>query len=97
MNYSCKKVENCFSDSQTWEYKLPVSGEVFSALLPEFWSIRRNMRLRRPVFVAELEGLIIKGVLGEQTIRASFPDNNWEEKKSDFENWLKEKNIESIC
>lgn len=90
MKYECKKVDNCFAGSQTWEYGLPIDAESFSALLPEGWSLRRNTRLRRPVFVAEREGLNVKGVLDSKFIRVSFPDNNWEEEKNDFEAWLKE-------
>ena len=88
MNYSCKKTENCFTESQTWEYALPVNGEAFSALLPADWSIRQNTRLRRPVFIAEHEGITIKGMLEGQIIRVSFPNESWEEIKHDFEAWL---------
>lgn len=88
MIFTSKKTENCFADSQTYEYALPVSGEEFRALLPADWAIRLNTKLRRPVFVAERDGVNIKGVLALSTIRVSFPDERWESEKRAFEEWL---------
>lgn len=91
MKFSCVKTENCFADSQTYEYTLPLSGEEFSSLLTG-WDLRRNMKLRRPVFTADRDGVNVKGVLEYKTVKASFPASGWEAEKARFESWLEELN-----
>jgi len=88
MIFECKKIENCFADSQTYEYKLPVTAEDFLQLLGEGWDTRCNHKLRRPVFLAEGHGLRIKGTLAGNLIRVSFPDASWEQEKISFEEWM---------
>lgn len=88
MNYTCKKTENCFSDSQTWEYNLPVTAEAFAALLDNTWEKRYNHRLRRPVFLAERAEIKIKGILAGTIIRVSFQNDKWEILKKTFEQFL---------
>jgi hypothetical protein len=90
INLKCKKTENCFADSQTYEYRLPVTVPDFLnfLVLDKNWEIRRNDRLRRPVFIAEQNGIHIKGILAGTTIRVSFPEKSQEQEKEKFENWL---------
>lgn len=88
MEFTSKKTENCFADRQTWEYLLPIDGETFAASLGDEWSVRRNTRLRRPVFVAERSAITIKGTLREKVIRVSYPDAEWQSQKDEFEQWL---------
>ena len=90
MNYTCKKIENCFADSKTWEYVLPITAETFLQLLDGSWQKRCNRKLRRPVFIAEGEGnrIRIKGILAGTTIRVSFHNDDWERLKKQFELFL---------
>lgn len=87
MKFECAKTENCFADSQTYEYKLPVTGGEFVPLLSG-WAVRVNKKLRLPVFLADRNGVNIKGILSHNVIKASFPANRWEEEKAAFERWL---------
>jgi hypothetical protein len=92
MNFECKKTEDCFANSRTYEYRLPITAQEFSVLLKD-WSVRVNSKLRRPVFVAERDGLNVKGILLGNTIRASFPQERWETEKASFEHFLEETNV----
>lgn len=85
MNFECKKTENCFSDSQTYEYRLPITAESFLHTLDGTWQTRCNLKLRRPVFLAERNGVHIKGILAGTVIRVSFPNDSWEAHKKLFE------------
>lgn len=96
MNYECAKTENCFADSRTWEYRLDTDGGTFMKLLSG-WSLRCNRKLRRPVFIADRNGVNIKGVLSGNSIRVSFPSKNWEAEKNSFESWLSGIDVQSIC
>lgn len=88
MIIECKKTENCFADSQTYEYRIAVTAEEFLDNLDDTWQIRCNHKLRRPTFFAEKDALRIKGILKGSVIRVSFPNDNWETYKIDFETWL---------
>lgn len=87
MKFDCVKTENCFADSRTYEYTLPVTGE---ELFPRLagWEARKNLKLRRPVLAAERNGVRLKGVLEYRTLRVSFPTEGWETEKAEFEKWL---------
>ena len=87
MTFEVKKAENCFADSQTYEYRLPITGEQLLALLPD-WQIRENRKLRRPVGIAEKDGVTVKTVLSGNTARVSFPDSCWQTGQDSFERWL---------
>ena len=76
MRFECKKTENCFAASETWEYRL--GG----------WQIKENRNYRRPMMTADRGGVNIKGVLAGNVIRVSFPEDNWEAEKIRFEDWL---------
>lgn len=88
MNFKCQKTENCFADSQTYEYGLTITAEAFMQLLDDSWQIRCNYKLRRPVFLAENDQIRIKGILAGSRIRVSFPNTDPEGSKSDFEQFL---------
>lgn len=90
MEFECKKVENCFAASRTWEYRLPLTAEKFLALLPDTWEKRQNPRLRRPTFSADRNGVNLKGILAGNLLRASFPEERWEREKAEFEKFLEE-------
>ena len=87
MEFTCKKTENCFSDSQTFEYDLPVTGRELLPLL-DGWESRTNERLRRPAFSADRDGVNIKGILVFDVVKVSYPDGGWEAEKERFERWL---------
>ena len=87
MEFQCKKTENCFSDSQTYEYRLCISAEEF---LPAYGesalAVKRSDSFRRPFFTADApDGTRIKGVLKEPVIKVSFPEASWEQAKAAFE------------
>ena len=88
MNFEVKKTENWFADSQTYEYRLPMTGQKFLSLLDAAWQPRCNLKLRRPVFLAERGGIRIKGILAADVIRVSFPDQDWKNLKLQFEQEL---------
>lgn len=90
MRFERKKVENCFADSRTYEYRIPVSGETLAESLPDVWEIRRNERLRRPVFIAKKEGIHLKGLLAGHAVRASFLESEWEARQKEFEEWMED-------
>lgn len=87
MVFESSKTENCFVDSRTYEYRLPVTAEAFRALL-DGWDVHENHKYRRPMFTADKNGINIKGVLSGAVITVSFPENRWEAEKAAFEAWL---------
>jgi hypothetical protein len=87
MKFEYKKTENCFADSQTFEYKLPVDAQTIAGFL-DGWEIKENHKYRRPMFTADKNGVNIKGVLSSNYIKVSFPENNWDFEKQKFEDWL---------
>ena len=87
MRFEVKKVENCFADSRSFEYRLPIEGREFTSLLAG-WEIKENHKFRRPLFTADRDGVNIKGILKASVIKVSFPEDCWEGKKADFEQWL---------
>lgn len=89
MLYEVKKAENCFTDAQTYEYRLPISGEEFVDHLVG-WSVRKNQSFRRPTFSADRGCIKIKGILAAKVIKISFSDTRWENEKRAFESWLSE-------
>ena len=89
MEYEWEKVENCFKDSRTFEYRLPFDGKSLSAMLSG-WEVKENHKFRRPLFTADKGGVNIKGILKANIIKVSFPEDHWETAKADFERWLTE-------
>ena len=87
MQFEVKKSENCFADSRSYEYRLPVDGQSFSCLL-DGWEIKENHKFRRPLFTADKDGLNIKGILKANTIKVSYPEDRWQVEKESFERWL---------
>ena len=87
MWFEVKKAENCFSDSRSYEYRLPIDGTGFSALLGG-WEVREHHKYRRPMFTADKDGVNIKGILKASIVKVSFPEARWEEEKVGFEQWL---------
>ena len=88
MNFNVKKSENCFSDSETYEYLLPVTGRELIYFLNS-WNIRKNENLRRPAAIAEKDGIIIKCVLEFNIIRVSFQEDGCPVIKQKFEAFLR--------
>jgi len=87
MEYEAKKAENCFADSQSYEYRLPIDGQSFSTLL-DGWDVKLHHKYRRPMFTADRDGVNIKGILKAKVIKVSFPESRWEIEKAKFEHWL---------
>ena len=91
MIFSCKKTENCFSDSQTYEYALPAASGGLLDFFGTLGELRTNYKFRRPVFSCDLKnGVNIKGIIAEKIIKASFPDGRVDETKAELEKALAE-------
>lgn len=87
MKFQVKKVENCFADSETYEYLLPVSGDFMRSQL-NGWEIRINEKLRRPVIIAQCGRVILKCTEAGNTFRVSFPGSDSIAEKEKFERFL---------
>ncbi|MCL2227061.1 MAG: hypothetical protein FWB97_05475 [Oscillospiraceae bacterium] len=87
MQFEVTKTENCFADSQSYEYRLTIEGHSFIALL-EGWEIKEHHKYRRPLFTADRNGVNVKGLLKAATIKVSYPSDRWESEKASFESWL---------
>lgn len=87
--FKVKKVDNCFKDSQTYEYKL--NEEINEEFLKKLESLGEVevKDFRRPIFIINGE-IKVKGVINTKIIRVSFPDDIWKEKKDTFEKFLNE-------
>ena len=89
--FQVKKVENCFKNSQTYEYKLNVDiDEEFLEKLRCLGEVEIK-NFRRPIFMINCENENkIKGVINSKIIRVSFPEDIWEKRKEVFEKFLNE-------
>ena len=87
MNIRVMKIDNCFAETQTYEYMLDITGGEFLKGL-EGWKLRINEKLRRPVGIASRDGVIIKAALEGHSVRVSYPDACWLMKKMEFEEYL---------
>lgn len=88
MKFKVKKTENCFSNTQTYEYSLPVSNQELMKFLTLF-SIKEFTALRRPTFLAtDAGGVQIKGIIKDNICKVSFPDLTWETSKMEFESFI---------
>lgn len=84
---TCEKVDNCFADAKTYRYYLPVAvDEKIAERIGCLGSLFVKKNLRRPFFRIETEqGVQIKGIFGDASVKVSFPEHIWEEAKSRWE------------
>lgn len=87
MNFQVKKIENCFAESETYEYLLPLTGREMLQNLAD-WEIRINEKLRRPVIIARKDDTILKCMKENHCFRVSFPQAHWASEKQLFEAFL---------
>ena len=89
--FQVKKVDNCFKDSQTYEYKLEIIiDENMINKLNELGEVEIK-KFRRPIFMINCKNENkIKGVINSNIIRVSFPDDMWQYRKEEFEKYLDE-------
>ena len=89
--FQVKKVDNCFKDSQTYEYKLEIIiDENMINKLNELGEVEIK-KFRRPIFMINCKNENkIKGVINSNIIRVSFPDDMWQDRKEEFEKYLDE-------
>lgn len=85
--WTCEKIENCFADTQTYAYYLPfpVTEEM---LLREQGDgeLKIKKNFRRPCYFLDLKnGIRIKGLLEDDIMKVSFPNDSWEMRKQEFE------------
>lgn len=88
MIINCKKVPDCTSHHQTYEYCLSVDGEELLAKLPAGYSTRENEKLKNPVFFADDGNIQIKGVVNKPIVKISYLSSKTEELKASFETFL---------
>lgn len=90
--YECKKVENCFSSSHMYEYRLPLkTREEVIEQLGKGGLIKYYKNFPRPSFQIQfVSGISIKGVIGDVVIRVSFPDADPLTSQENFEQFLTE-------
>jgi hypothetical protein len=90
MRFERKKAEDCFSDSESYEYRVAMTGKEFVAALEGVGAqVRVNEKLRRPTFVAKLDdGVRLKGILSANVVKAGFDPETHEEQQARFERWM---------
>lgn len=84
---TCEKVDNCFANARTYRYYLAATvDEALVERLSCLGSLFIKRNLRRPFFRIETErGVQIKGILGDKSVKVSFPEDTWEEDKGLWE------------
>lgn len=89
-HYEAKKLENCFSSSHVYEYRLPIAEkEEFLEGIAERGTIKCFKHFPRPCFQAVLaDGTVIKGIMNEPIIKVVFPDSSPQISKERFEAFL---------
>lgn len=85
--WNCRKVENCFADTQTYAYFLsfPITEDILERE-GEKGKLRIKKNFRRPCYFFDLEnGIRMKGLLNDTQMKVSFPNEGWEAAKTEFE------------
>lgn len=85
--WNCKKIENCFANTRSFAYgfSFPVTEELLERYA-DCGSLRVKKNFRRPCYFLDLhDGTRIRGILGEEQAKASFPEDNWESCKEHLE------------
>ena len=97
-NLIWEKVENCFSGSQTYQYILDSStDDAFLDALSTLGALEVKRNFRRPFFFLRIDdNSEVRGTLGDNRIKASFPNESWESSKLSFEKGL-EKALEVLA
>lgn len=89
-NFEVKKVENCFKNSQTYEYKINVNLD--KEFIDDKLSVLGEVTVkpyRRPIFMITCEdNTKIKGIINSKTMKVSFEDGKVENSKEEFERFL---------
>ena len=89
-NFEVKKVENCFKNSQTYEYKIDVNLD--KEFIDDKLSVLGEVVVkayRRPIFMITCQdNTKIKGIINSKTMKVSFADDKVEASKEDFEKFL---------
>ena len=90
MDFVSKKIENCFSDAENYEYRIEAKGsELIKLFDSEAEWLHINDELRRPTFSARMKnGTQLKGLLEKQIIKVGFVSEDATRQKKDFEQWL---------
>ena len=88
--FICEKIENCFSDSETYAYALDDQiDEGFLAFLERYGNLEVKRNFRRPFYILRLPGgTDARGTLGDDRMKASFPNQDLDGAKSRFESML---------
>ncbi|MDF2571296.1 MAG: hypothetical protein K0R55_2900 [Sporomusa sp.] len=87
-----KKVENCFSGTNVYEYRLPIKvDDGFINCFSTYGSVKYFRNFPRPFFKADFaDGIVVKGVLTDSVIKVSFPDQDPQGCKQKFDRLLEE-------
>lgn len=90
MNYTTKKVEDCFDGSRIFEYQFDFT--IDSAFIKELGTLGKLEYFKdfpRPFFrIITVKGSQFKGVEGEKSFKAIFTRSDLEKGKEDLENKL---------
>ncbi len=86
-SFEVEKIDNCYAHSQTFGYALQTAiNDDLVSRLAELGELEINRKFRRPFFLLQLaDGSEIRGALGDDRMKASFPDEKFEESKRHFE------------
>ncbi len=90
MNYSSKKIEDCFDGSRIFEYQFESEiDSVFITKLGRLGKLEYFKDFPRPFFrIITAKGNQFKGVEGEKSFKAIFTRSDLESGKEDLENKL---------
>ncbi len=88
--FDVEKIENCYAHSQTYAYAFAVAlDDRLVDNLSTLGELTINRKFRRPFFLLKLaDGAEIRGALGDDRMKASFPDDRVDESKRFFEDAL---------
>ncbi len=88
--FQVKKLEDCFGASQVYQYWLKCGAdETFLEMLGTLGELKCKRNMRRPFFkLTRPDGTEVKGVIGDDIIKASFPDGTEAQNRAAFESEL---------
>jgi hypothetical protein len=91
-SFECKKVENCFVNSASFQYRLgfKVDDEFLNRLEKISATFKCRRDFPRPYFNATLaDGTQVKGVIGDIVLKAVYPETDAVLSKEAFEQLLR--------
>ena len=89
-DFECKKVNNCFGGTEIYEYRVSFKfGDEFLAYLGKAAEVKCRRNFPRPFFTAIWpDSTKVQGVLGDVTLKGTYPAGHPEVSKLEFEIFL---------